>query len=539
MFTTQRLTLALVAALPLAAISATDASAKPRRVAVMEFDGPRTLADNSRATVISLLGTKYDLIAAKRWTDAKALVNRTTHGPASWSKAAKQAGVDAVIEGYINEEGRSKVLTLLVTDASDGSQKDELTLRIPTKGLTDDVRANLLQELEDRFEWIEPVGGNAPAPYDAYEPGTKDKKGGKKHSTTKRGDGVTDRHGIGKTDRDDDEAADDSDEPRPTRKQTKKRDRRVADADAETTDQDSEVSEKKPPAKTEVVVAAADDAKASKETALVANSVFGTVPEEIRILEPQTARISRPTPHAEVWGGLAYGSRSLSITAEDPGAVDNFESVPNPGFTIGAAYYPWPKQKRDGGLQGLGFSFELGKSLGGSVSVALDDRSVEFNINEYSWNGAIHYRHPLSESFTIDGEVGYGQQHYQLTDPPEEYEVPDVGYEFLSAGGSLDLKITDRSKVGFGAKYLYMLGTGNLNDSGDFVGYGPGTAWGLAADAHFVIPLPKSMFVRGDISYFRVSSTFDGVGSTIAEDAGVTDASDSIVRGSLKLGIEF
>jgi hypothetical protein len=287
-----------------------------------------------------------------------------------------------------------------------------------------------------------------------------------------------------------------------------------------------------------VRVATVTQTKKEKEDDSVA-VVFGLEKTEIEVIDPKRRLVSRPTPVARFAGGFGYGSRSLSIGAEDPEAVDSLLGVPNKSLQLSGAFYPFPRQKRDGVMSGVGFSFEIDKSLGGSVAVLLEEETVEFNINQYSFHGGIHYRVALNDSFTIDGEVGYGQHHYQLLDPPAEYEVPDVGYGFLTAGGSLDLSITDRSSVGFGAKYLYMLETGNLNDTGDFVGYGPGTSWGIKLDAHFVIPLPKNLFVRGDINYTRIKSTFDGQGSLIAEEAMVYEASDSVVQGALKLGIEF
>src|SRR5690348_9531706 len=92
------------------------ADAKPRRVVVLDFDGPRALADTGRSTVMSLLGEQYDVVATKRWESARA--SAAGHGPQQWRQAAKQAGVDAVIEGWVQDEGRHHVMTVAVRDAS-------------------------------------------------------------------------------------------------------------------------------------------------------------------------------------------------------------------------------------------------------------------------------------------------------------------------------------------------------------------------------------------------------------------------------------
>jgi hypothetical protein len=508
MFTTKALQVALSAAVLTAAASTADA--KPRRVVVLDLNGPRALADSSRSAIISLLGKQYDIVGTQKWLDAKAAVSRRTHGPEAWTKTAKQTGVDAVIDGYINEEGRAKVLTVIVTDAATGQEMDALTIRLPAKGFNEAAERKLSEGLEERFDFIEPLPQSAGRQYDEYEP--------KKPK-------VKDRTRIGAK-----QPVDETEEVEGEEEEVKPKRRRTKRVEREETEE--EVTEK--PAR----VATVTQTKKEKEDENVA-VVFGLEKTEIEVLDPKRRVVSRPTPVAQFSGGFGYGSRSLAIGAEDPGAVDNLLGVPNKSLQLSGAFYPFPRQKRDGVLSGVGFSFQIDKSLGGSVAVLGEEETVEFNINQYSFHGGIHYRVALNESFAFDGEVGYGQHHYQLLDPPDFYEVPDVGYGFLTAGGSLDLSITDRSSVGFGAKYLYMLETGNLNDTGDFVGYGPGTSWGVKLDGHFVIPLPKNMFVRGDISYTRIKSTFDGQGSVIAEEAMVYEASDSVVQGAAKIGIEF
>ena len=60
--------------------AASTADARPRRVVVLDFDGPRQLADTGRSTVLSVLGEQYDVVATKRWEDARASAAQQTHG---------------------------------------------------------------------------------------------------------------------------------------------------------------------------------------------------------------------------------------------------------------------------------------------------------------------------------------------------------------------------------------------------------------------------------------------------------------------------
>src|SRR5882672_9142319 len=108
--TTFRLTFAAAAL-----CAAHSADAKPRRVVILDFDGPRELADAGNQAVKEALAD-YDLVAKKRWETARVNAQRTGAGPTTWAKAAKASGVDAVIEGWVQEEGRHKMLTVVVRD---------------------------------------------------------------------------------------------------------------------------------------------------------------------------------------------------------------------------------------------------------------------------------------------------------------------------------------------------------------------------------------------------------------------------------------
>jgi hypothetical protein len=68
--------------------------------------------------------------------------------------------------------------------------------------------------------------------------------------------------------------------------------------------------------------------------------------------------------------------------------------------------------------------------------------------------------------------------------------------------------------------------------------YGPGRTNGFSFDGTFVIPLPANLAVRGDLTYTRFKTTFDGVGQ-ITEDEGVFEAVDSTIGGTLKLVVGF
>lgn len=443
-----------------------------KRVVVLEFDGPRTLADSGRDAVVRALGSDNDLVAPKRWLDAKSTARQAGSGSKPWAEAAKQAGVDAVVEGWVQDEDRAKVLTLIVTDAT-GHEFDQLTVKLGKDGALDAGALRALRaELDARLAWIEVELASEP---------------------TKRPANPADPVKLG------------------------------ADSSKQT-----------PPL---LGPQPAPETTAGPQVA-VAEPAGVTVlapKEPVDWLPDQPKRASQPTPRARVAGGFGRRSRSLAIGAENQDGVTQYAGVPDNHLAVDAAFYPFPKAKRDGQLQGVGFSFAVNQSLGSTVTFDDLEEVGEYAIDQHGFHAAVHYRAPLGASFAIDGEVGYGRQTYKIQDAPATFEVPDTSYHFLHAGGHLDLSITERATVGFGGKYFHVLESGDLTS---VEWYGPGRTSGLALDASFVVPLPARLFVRGELAYTRFKTSFDGVG-VITEDEGVFEAVDSNVGGSVKVGIDF
>jgi hypothetical protein len=515
MFTTQAFRIALTALIPGALCLASTADAKPRRVVVAEFDGERSLADSGRTAVVDMIEGEYDLVAPKRWIDARADATRGAPGPDSWRKASRKLGVDAVIEGWIQNEGRYKMLTLIVSEARTGKKIDTISVKLGAKGLSQANSRTLARELDELLNWVEGGSDGNPNPLPPFEKKRGDLGPTEKPERTKRVD--------------DDQEADD-DEDRKPRKSSRK-----TDDDREADDDEDEVDEVKAPRKPETEVATAEDPE-KRDNALITEFFPEESKEHKIVTGPKVKRVPVPTPRFRIGGGGRYQSRTLNISAENPEGVTQYAGVGNKGLEVNAAVYPFPLKKHDGVMSGVGFSFDLGHSAGSVVTFADPDGNVgDYVINNNGWNAGIHYRAPLGDSLAIDGSVGYGQSNYIIIDAPDTFEVPDTAYSYLSAGVHLDLAITERASVGVGGKYLYVLDTGDLSST---EWYGPGQASGFGLDANFIIPLPSNLYVRGELAFSRIKTSFDGVG-VITEEEGVSEAADSTVGGSLNVGIHF
>lgn len=509
--------------------AAATADAKPRRVVILDFDGPRGLADTGHDAVVALLGESYDVIATKRWEDARAAAMQKTHGPQVWTKAAKSSGVDAVIEGWIQEEGRHKVLTVAVREASSGNEIDSVSIKLGQKGLSAQAKAKLATELDGVLEYIEgsmdPVGSGLRPLETRKMIGAKSTKPAEE-TATEEDEAKPTKKKSKKVAEATDEATDEADEPKKKKKKTA-----AAEEEIEIDPAADERAEKPKKKEKEKEVATASDAK--DNTDLV--SLFGATSDEGKKIDPAASHTPKPTPRFQIGAGGYYASRSLTFEAENQTGPQNYAGIPHKGLEINALVYPFPLKKMDGDLSGVGFSFGIAHSAGSVVTFDDMETVAEYSINQSSFDLGVHYRYPLADLVSIDGHVNYGRNSYIISDAPETFEVPDTEYSYLGAGVKLDLNIADRATVGFGAKYMYMLDVGDIS-SVDW--YGPGRASGYGLDGSFIIPLPKSLFVQGALNYEKYSIEFDGVGQ-VTEDEGVVESSDATVAGRVNIGIQF
>jgi hypothetical protein len=513
-FTTKTFRFALAAAALCAVHGA--AEAKPRHIVILDFDGPRELADAGNAAVKDALAD-YDLVAKKRWETARVNAQRTGAGPQTWAKAAKAAGVDAVIEGWVQEEGRHKMLTVVVRDAQTGNQYDQLSVKVSPQGLSVNQAQALHDGLEERLQWIEASFEGNPNPLDTVRLGgtAKPPVGAKKDKVAPPPPAAEDE--------DDDSA---TVAARPKKKKAKPQ------QEVQTTEDDGQTTEVTAPTK-----------PAPTEVAALGNGkqecydLFGACPvDPAEVVGIKKKHEPKPTHRFRIGGGGFLSSRSLLFDAEKIENITQYPGVAGKGFSLSGEAYPFPLKKMDGQLSGIGFSFSVYKSVGSIVGIDTDNTTGDYTTNQNGFMVGVHWRQPLGDVIAIDSELGYSQDNYIIEDPPEGYEVPDTEYKAVHAGVHVDLNIAERATVGFGGRYFYMLGDGGMLNSVDF--YGPGDLSGWSLDANFIVPLPKDLYVRGSLEYKRVTTEFQGVGQ-ITEDDNVFYATDSNIALNVNLGIQF
>jgi len=565
----------LLFAIAAVAAAGTSADAKPRRVVVVDFDGlPRTLADNGRASVMTVLGDQYDIVNTKKWENAKAEV--PGRGQLQWQQAAKKSGVDAIVEGWVNTEGRHHTLTVQVRDATTGVEIDSVSVNMGEKGLSTEATKTLIKQLDEVLNWIDgdatswdvhsplppverpPLGGHKFHPHgdgnDDVDDGDDthhgsyghhhgdddrrdDRRGDDRRSDDRRNDDrrgddrrSDDRHGDDR--RSDDRRGDDrhSDDRRSD-------DRRSDDRrDDDRRDDDRRHDDRDKPGLTRT--AQAEPAKSSDNELL---PLFAPDSKEAEIVVQTSApKIVKPAPKFFIEGGGFVKSRGMTFTQDPPDSTMGTPDYPAQGLagiSLGGAVYPMPTEKFSNDPSGLGFSFHLQKAVGALFSAYDPDANTygDYSIDHTAYEGGIHYRIP-TDILSFDAEIDYGKFGYAIAnDPYGGIQIPDVDYTYIALGGTLDLKVTDRTRAGFGGHYMYLLDAGDVSTEES---YGAGTASGLDLEAHFQIPISDALWVRGQVDYRHVSMDFEGSGnvSSMLEIGNITDTT---IGGQLEIGVQW
>ncbi len=567
----------LIAAAVLA--TAATADAKPtKRVAILDFEGPRLLADSGHAAVQTVLNDQYDIVSTKRWEAAK--MAAAGRGPLQWSTAAKAAGVDAVVEGWIDPEGmRTHTMTIAVRDAMTGRQIDTVSVKITDKGVvSDEATHKLTSGLDELLNWVDdeastgtkgadwtdirtmrpPLGSHVDKPEksasncddgddddddDSCDDSRDDdnhhrrKHHRRKHHHVRRGDDDDER----------DDRRDDRREARDDRRDDRHEDSKRDDSkdDSKHGDDSKHDDSKKDDDKSSTRIATADLPGVDPGVRNIID-IFGPDSVETKtMVDKKGPTLEHPSPKFEMSLGGFMLDRGMSFTQDPPDFPATPPSYPATGMyglQVQGAWFPMPRDKYGYDLSGFGFTFQLQKSIGAELQAndTVNDTYGSYTLDYTAWEGALHYRYPMG-IVTFDGQVNYGSSSYNLeSDFPSTVQIPDVAYQYVGIGGDIELAVTDRVRIGFGARYMYILSTGDVSDE---EWYGSGTAGGLELNASFKIPLTDMLYLKGIVEYRRVSMDFVGDGnlSTSEDDdsLAVSNITDSSIGASAQIGVSF
>jgi hypothetical protein len=128
------------------------AHARPLRVVILEIDGQRLRSEAARTTVVDLVSNRDDVLSPRSWT--RAFARATAWGEQRWHDASRATGADAVISGFVIDDGLHHSLTVVVRRASTGEHIDDVTVNVDGDGMTSTARRQLRRGLDGILDWM-------------------------------------------------------------------------------------------------------------------------------------------------------------------------------------------------------------------------------------------------------------------------------------------------------------------------------------------------------------------------------------------------
>jgi hypothetical protein len=219
----------------------------------------------------------------------------------------------------------------------------------------------------------------------------------------------------------------------------------------------------------------------------------------------------------------------------DPNTSSPPPTYPASGITgvqVSGAFYPWPLDDR--GMSGPGLTASLSHSVASTLTAMDSTGYGDYAIDDTAWDVGLHYRDRW-DVLALDGSVSVGNNSTAIVALPASIEIPNTGYQYVAAGVHVDLDVAPGTSVGFGARYLGILSSGDIT-SQDW--YGAAAASAYALDAGFILPIYGPIYGRGSLTFRREHLDFEGSGAvTMAH--GVWAVDDTTVAGSANLGVKF
>lgn len=457
------------------ATSAADATSSDPGVVVLAFDGDEDLALVGRSVVLGLVDRDYDLVPPRMWRDALDMEKRG-RGRKDWSKAAKDIGVAAVIEGAAVKSRGGGQLRIWVRDAHTGKIAGEVSAPLTVDGLEEEAKATLEMELVDAL----------------FAATDSDVAARKAKPRVERAEVVTGEVAPAK-----------EGEPRAPR---------VA-------------------SETKVDVASSQIGLEKDRLALFdAPGVDGS---SLPVAKGPT-QPARLIAELSVTGAAVsrqFGFTGAVLPADYPGSTVT-------SLGLGGAVYPMSKAESRGRLNGFGLAASVMTAVGSDVPVEIDGEVFDFPVSQRAWQLGVHYRYPAGPAL-VEGHLGYGSITHYVDDIPEDAELEldllDAEYGFLDVGGRVEVDAGPRTTLGFAASYLYMTSVGIVTDP-DLLG--GAQAWGMKLGLDLKVQIARGVFAAAGADYRRVSMVFDGTGD-LYEDVDVDDAKDTFVGGHLDVGVAF
>lgn len=472
----RRFLIALVA-LGLLVSGAGRASAAKKRVALLDFTGPK--AAKFQASVLKVLKKSAKVVSQKAFTKAAKKVKDFSMDADSVAKVAKRLELAGVVSGKVAKKKGKYKLTIKVREGQEGEFLEEVVTvsvkaaklnKAQEKKVARELGA-LLRELPDAEE-AEPEdegeaeGGDdgdrpvvAGAEEDVGEEGAEPKKKGKqlKERTAAASEGGEEEAGGGE-----EEGGGEESEPPPS---------------------------------------------------------GGEVSKKAEVSSDSQADLDARGRAVDVAGGLSFCQRTLTFSYDSNlvNTPQGYDGTLVPGLYVTGEVYPMAlvNKKDNSFTRHIGLSLVLDKVLLiKSKPAGMDD--VDLPTSQTRYGAGLVYRYNFGSSPTsptVKVSARYNKLTFSIDESgaPEGVviDIPDTSYTYIDPGVGLRFPITGAIAALGEARFLFVTKAGQIQQ---MMQYGTTTITGYDVDLGGEYKLSSSLLVRAGLRYTAMSLKFDGSG---------------------------
>ena len=481
----------LIAAIALGLLmaGAGHASAAKKRVAVLDFTGPK--AAKFQASVLKILKKTAKVVSQKAFTKAAKKVKGFSMDAEGVAKVARRLELAGVVSGKVAKKKGKYKLTIKVREGQEGEFLEEsLTVSAKAPRLTKAQEKKVARELKALLREL-------PDPEDAEEEEGEEEEEG-------------DRPVVAGAEEDvgEEEAA-----PRKGGKALKETSRRTAAASEGGDEEGGGGGEEDAGGGEEEGGGGEEDTGGGEEPG------GGELSKGASVSAANQADLDARGRAVDVAAGLSFSQRTLTFTYDSNlvNTPQGYDGTLVPGFYVTGEIYPMAlvNRKDNGFTRHIGLSLVLDKVLlikskpAGMEDVDLPTAQTRYGAGlVYRWNFGSKPTSP-----TVKVSARYNKLSFSIDESgaPDGVviDIPDTSYTYIDPGVGIRFPITEQIAALGEARFLFVTKAGQIQQD---MQYGTTTITGFDADLGGEYKLTSSLLVRAGLRYTSLSLKFDGSG---------------------------
>ena len=477
--------LIVLVAIGLVMAGAGHASAAKKRVAVLDFTGPK--AAKFQASVLKVLKKTAKVVSQKAFTKAAKKVKGFSMDAEGVAKVSKRLELAGVVSGKVAKKKGKYKLTIKVREGQEGEFLEESVV-VSVKA----AKLNKAQEKKVARE-LNALLRELPDPEDAEE----------EEGEAEEEDG--DRPVVAGAEED---VGEEETAPKKGGKSLKETSKRTAAA-SEGGDEEGGGEE----------AGGEEEGGAEEGGGEEPGGSGGEVSKGASVTTANQADLDARGRAVDVAAGLSFSQRTLTFTYDSNlvNTPQGYDGTLVPGFYVTGEIYPMAlvNRKDNGFTRHIGLSLVLDKVLLiKSKPAGMDD--VDLPTSQTRYGAGLIYRWNFGSkptSPTLKFSARYNKLTFSIDESgaPEGVviDIPDTSYTYIDPGVGIRFPVTEQIAALGEARFLFVTKAGQIQQD---MQYGTTTITGFDVDLGGEYKLTSNLLVRAGLRYTSLSLKFDGTG---------------------------